>query len=84
MEIKTLRIKKKFELRNQFDIIKLMNNIPEKRHVAILIPYYKENEGEYEKYFSEEEIKAEEKLILQDKVILQNFFGLIKRNNPYL
>ena len=41
-------------------------------------------EGQYGKYFSEEEVMNEEKLIDQDKLILKNFFGIQKRGNPYL
>lgn len=40
-------------------------------------------EGDYGRFFTEYEVTHEDKLILPDKVILKNFFGYIKRNDPY-
>ncbi len=42
------------------------------------------SEGDYGKFFSEQEIMNESKMIYQDKVVLSNFFGKLKRNNPYV
>jgi len=41
-------------------------------------------EGEYGKFFTEKEVQNEKYLILQDKLILQNFFGKILRDNPFV
>ncbi len=38
-------------------------------------------EGQYGKFFTEEEAESEEKLLLQEKLMLHNFFGILKRNS---
>ncbi len=41
------------------------------------------NEGDYGCYFTETSLDAEQNIILPDRIILNNFFGLLKRNDPY-
>ena len=41
-------------------------------------------EGEYGCFFDEDGIKKEDKIINEDRLILENFFGKLKRGNPYL
>lgn len=40
-------------------------------------------EGDYGKFFTEQETVSEPKILDEDRVVLRNLFGKIKRNNPY-
>lgn len=40
-------------------------------------------EGEYGKFFTENEVAEEKLLIDEDKLVLKNFFGKIKHDNPF-
>ena len=40
-------------------------------------------EGEYGKFFTESEVVGEKLLIDEDKLVLKNFFGKVKRGNPF-
>lgn len=41
------------------------------------------SEGDYGKFFSEDDVINEPKILDEDRVVLRNFFGLTKHDNPH-